>query len=68
MISTKDNREGQIFSFKTRDYYNDTEQKNISPSRLINMRRIEAKIFRLYSAQVKITNYDDEISNYWDRY
>jgi hypothetical protein len=68
ILSTKRNREGKIFSFKTRDQYYDNNQKEISPSRLVNMDSIEAKIFRLYSAQVKITNYDNEISQYWDRY
>lgn len=68
IFSTKGNRDGKIFIFKTREKYYDEFQKNISPSRLISFSRIEAKIFRLYSAQVCITNYEHEISNYWDRY
>lgn len=68
IISTEGIRAGHIFSFKTRDRYYDRKQKDISPSRLIHMANIEAKIFRLYSAQVKITNLDEQPSNYWDRY
>lgn len=67
IFSTKDSREGQIFSFKYKEKYYDEPQKDISPSKLVSMNALEAKIFRLYSAQVKITNYDREINNYWDR-
>lgn len=67
IISTRDSRDGQIFSFKTKEQYLGEKQEEIHPSKMVSMRGIEAKIFRLYSAQVKITNYDQEINNYWDR-
>lgn len=67
IISTRDSRDGQIFSFKTKEKYFGEKQEEITPSKLVAMRGIEAKIFRLYSAQVRITNYDHEINNYWDR-
>ncbi|AOZ99615.1 hypothetical protein [Flavobacterium commune] len=67
IISTRDSRDGQIFSLKTKEKYFGEKQEEITPSKLVAMRGIEAKIFRLYSAQVKITNYDQEINNYWDR-
>jgi len=34
---------------------------------MVNMDALEAKIFRLYSAQVKITNYNESISTEWYR-
>ncbi|SDZ91388.1 hypothetical protein SAMN05443667_101270 [Flavobacterium gillisiae] len=68
IFSTKGDRKGGIFTFKTKDDHWDSTQKPVSPSRLVSMRNIEAKIFRLYSAQVKITDFDYTPSNYWDRY
>jgi len=67
IFSTENDRR-TIFSFKTRDRYYDSEQKIISPSRLVSMSNIEAKIFRLYSAQVKIKDFDKDPNTYWDRY
>jgi len=68
IFSTKGDRDGFIFSFKTKDKYYDSEQKQVTPSRLVNIGNIEHKIFRLYSAQVKITDYDSDTNIYWDRY
>lgn len=68
IFSIKDSRDGKIFSLRTKDGYYDNIQKEISPSRLVSMRGIEAKIFRLYAAQVKITDYNSHPSTYWDRY
>lgn len=65
-ISTKDNRDGLIFTFKTKQWYSG-ERREISPAKMVQLRGLEAQIFRLYSAQVKITNYDEEVSNYWSR-
>lgn len=63
-----DDRDGKIFSFKTKDEYYDQKQKETSPSRLTSYRGIEAEIFRLYSGQVKITEYTDGVETYWRRY
>ncbi len=68
ILSTSGSRAGKIFLFKTKDNFYDKVHKEVSPSRLVNMSNIEAKIFRLYSAQVRITGYDEEPSQYWDRY
>ena len=68
IFSIKDDRDGMLFSFRTKDQYYEKNHTNITPAKLVNLRGIEAKIFRLYSAQVKITNYDQDISTYWDRY
>jgi hypothetical protein len=65
IFSTKN---GNIFSFRTKDKYYDNEQKLVSPARLVNMSHIEAKIFRLYSAGVKITKFDMDPTTYWDKY
>lgn len=67
IFSTSETRNGKIFSFKTKEYC-DSKQRDISPARMVYLRGIEAKIFRLYSAQVQITNYNYEPSQYWDRY
>lgn len=68
IFSTKGSRNGQIFVFKTNDHWYDNKQKEVSAARMVNMSGIIHKIFRLYSAQVKITGYEDEVSIYWDRY
>lgn len=67
-FSTDGSREGKIFLFKNKEEYWDVKLKNISPSRLVNMNSISHKIFRLYSAQVRITDYNYEPSGYWYRY
>ncbi len=67
-FSIRDSNPGSIFHFKTKDFFYDSKPKEISPSRLVNNSSIEAKIFRLYSAQVKVVEYDNEPSIYWDRY
>lgn len=66
-FSTDGSNLGGIFHFKTKERYYDKHHREVSPARLVNRSQIEAKIFRLYSAQVKITNFD-EPSTYWDRY
>lgn len=66
IFSTKEDR-GQIFSFKSTNGYFDRPGK-ISPSKLASLNKLEAQIFRLYAAQVKITDYNDSISTHWDRY
>lgn len=67
-FSTKGDRDGKIFLFKHKDEYYDTKLKNVSPARMVNMNAISHQIFRLYSAQVRITDYEHEPSEYWDRY
>lgn len=67
-FSTEGNRDGKIFLFRNKDEYYDSKLKSLSPTRLVNMNAISHKIFRLYSAQVRITDYNYEPSQYWDRY
>ncbi|MDM1499082.1 hypothetical protein [Myroides odoratimimus] len=66
-ISTSDSRDGKIFIFKIKDQYFDKKQLEVTPSKMVNLCGIEAQIFRLYSAQVQITDYNDSISNEWYR-
>lgn len=66
LFSTDGLREGQIFSFKIKDWH-EKKAKTMTPAKMVALRGLEAQIFRLYSAQVKITNYDYNISNYWTR-
>ncbi|MGV0964933.1 hypothetical protein [Empedobacter falsenii] len=65
-FSINDSRDGKIFLFKTSNWC-DRNAKEITPARMVNMDALEAKIFRLYSAQVKITNYNESISTEWYR-
>ncbi|QQU04206.1 hypothetical protein [Myroides odoratus] len=58
---------GKIFSFKMKERYFDNKQSEVTPSKMVSLRGIEAKIFRLYSAQVQITDYDDSIGVEWYR-
>lgn len=67
-FSTRDSRDGKIFLFRNKDEYWDDSQKPISPSRLTNMNILTNKIFRLYSGQVRITDYNNAPDNYWSRY
>lgn len=67
-FSTDGDRDGKIFLFRNKDEYYDSKLKNTTPARLVNMNSISHKIFRLYSAQVRITDYNFEPSEYWDRY
>lgn len=67
LFSTNGKSKGSIFSFKMKDKYCASEQKQVTPSRLVNIGNIEHKIFRLYSAQVKIIDYNLDIDTYWDR-
>ncbi len=43
-------------------------RKSATPELLSHLYGIEAKIFRLYSAQVKITDLDGSMETYWSRY
>lgn len=67
-FSTKGELDGKIFLFRNKDDYYDSRLKKVSPTRLISMNTISNKIFRLYSAQVRIKDYEYEPSQYWDRY
>ena len=58
-------QDGLIFSLKRQGY--GSPFKEMSPSELVGMGYLEHKIFRLHSAQVKITDYDKEIDTYWSR-
>ncbi|MCP1996627.1 hypothetical protein [Flavobacterium sp. HSC-61S13] len=67
ILSSEGSREGQIFSFTYKDTCDD-KAKEITPSKLVSLHGIEAKIFRLYSAQVKITDYNNTPDIYWSRW
>ena len=51
-----------------KERYYSCSRKFITPQILTTMGQIEAKIFRLYAAQVKITDYYEDIDTSWDRY
>lgn len=59
---------GRIFSIKTETYW--SSKSNLTPARVVALSNLEHKIFRLYSAQVKVeidqTYFEDE--NCWSRY
>ena len=63
IVSTKRNN---IFSFKTKSYL--SELGSVTPSKMTQMHQLEHKIFRLYSAGVKVEVDDTDFSNSWDRY
>lgn len=66
LISIRNGAVGSIFSFKSKNW-KDNKLKEMTPSKMVNMNTLEAKIFRLYSAQVKITNCDVYVDNEWYR-
>lgn len=68
IISNEGDSTGKIFSFKTKEEYFETKQKEISPSRLTALRGIEAEIFRIYSGQVRVTDFTEEVETYWTKY
>lgn len=68
IFSTKKNRTGKIFSFRTREAHFDNKQRSLTPSRIVSMNKLETEIFRLYSAQVEITDFDKNIDTSWERY
>lgn len=52
--------------FGIQDYWN--TNKNITPFRTANLSGVEKNLFRIYSAQVKITKLNDSIDTYWTKY
>ena len=56
---------GTIFSMKTKPWYG--EQGKLTPSRIAMLRGVEHKIFRLYSAEVKIEVDSESFDNEWYR-
>ncbi|RRJ91555.1 hypothetical protein EG240_06000 [Paenimyroides tangerinum] len=52
--------------FSIEDIWNNN--KNITPFKAANLSGVEQKIFRIYSAQVKITELNDSIDTYWTKY
>lgn len=62
------NERNKIFLQKTRNrHFSWEERKEITPSKMVNMSGIEAQIFRLYSAQVQITDYAGYVNTEWYR-
>ncbi|WP_347219314.1 hypothetical protein [Chryseobacterium sp.] len=50
-------------------YVNDWRgRKTICPELMTRLHGLEAKLFRLYSSGVKITNLDERMETYWSRY
>lgn len=64
-ISKRKEGGNRIFSTYTKREYYDRERHKITPLRMANFSSLEAKIFRLYSAQVSIIDLDEEINTYW---
>lgn len=64
-ISKSRNGGNRIFSTYTKREYYDRERHKITPLRMANFSSLEAKIFRIYSAQLSITGLDEEINTYW---
>lgn len=65
-IISKDTQ--RIFSIKAETYW--STKSNLTPARVVELSNLEHKIFRLYSAQVKIEvdQMDFEDENSWSRY
>lgn len=63
-VSTREGK-GRILSMYVNDWRG---KKPATPELLTRLYGIEAKIFRLYSAQVKITDLDGSMETYWSRY
>lgn len=58
---------GNIFCFRGKSHW--SEKSKLTPSKVTQLSNLEHKIFRLYSAQVKIEIDDTEwLENSWDRY
>lgn len=62
IISDKTER---IFSFKSSSYLSGL--RNVTPSKMTQFSTIEHKVFRLYSAQVKVNVDETEFDNSWNR-
>ncbi|KZE77509.1 hypothetical protein AV926_14135 [Myroides marinus] len=52
--------------FGITDYWN-SDTKGLTPFKIANLSGVEQKIFRLYSAQVEVTNLTDSIDTSWCR-
>lgn len=55
-----------IFMLKQKSYW--SNKGNLTPIKLTQLSELEHKIFRLYSAQVKITVDETDFDAYWSRY
>ncbi len=64
MVSGKNG--GTIFSFHTGNYRQ--KKGSMTPARMTMLDQLEHKIFRLYSAQVKIEVDETDFENDWSRY
>lgn len=60
------NKEGKIFTFATKDYWN--KKQTVTPFMLGRMRGIESYIFKLYSAQVKINIDETEFYHTYNKH
>lgn len=57
---------GNIFCFRTTSHW--SKKGNLTPSKVTQMSNLEHKIFRLYSAQVKVEIDENWLDNSWSRY
>lgn len=58
---------GSIFCFRTKSHW--SKKSNLTPSKVTQLSNLEHKIFRLYSAQVKVEIDDNGyFENSWSRY
>lgn len=55
-----------IFIFRTKTNWD--RKGIITPQRMVNIRSIEAKIFRLYAAQTKVIIDTNSVDCYWNKY
>ncbi|MDR2223584.1 MAG: hypothetical protein LBE34_12770 [Flavobacteriaceae bacterium] len=63
------NNDGSFSSmgcFRVSDWWN-RHHKKVTPFKIANYRTVESKIFRLYAAQVEVTELDECISTEWYR-
>lgn len=66
IISTTGSRAHLIFSFHAGDYKH--KKSEITPARMVMLRNIELKIFRLYAAGVKVIVDETYFDNEWNKF
>lgn len=64
-VSNSGSMTGNIFLLRTAQKYFDTGRRSVTPARLIAMDRITHKLFRLYSAGVTVTGFDQSVETEW---
>lgn len=64
-IFSFDKGRGDIFSFRSRSHW--SNKQNLTPQKITQLSNLEHKIFRLYSAQVKIEADELDFENEWSK-